>query len=143
MVEWWKHPLYWSFKRKYANDMSQYLGCRPRQRKICRIWLLPSWNWWCTKHWYWVQKLSNKIFMCISNIIMKLWIVKSIFNILMLGFLDLWHHHLLTFRTCVFIPIYLGLWTSFFTEDVDYGHVTKDCGVEVEFDQSSCDILYD
>ena len=26
----------------------------------------------------------------------------------------------------------------FHTEDVDDGHMTQDCGVEVEFDQSSC-----
>ena len=31
----------------------------------------------------------------------------------------------------------MGIHTYFHTEDVDDGHMTQDCGVEVEFDQSS------
>lgn len=42
-----------------------------------------------------------------------------------------------------FVRIYVGKWTSFFMEDVNDGFMTQNCGVEVEFDQSSHVIHHD
>ena len=42
VVSWYKHAFSKSFKRKYANDLSQQLGCKPSQREIWCIHSLPT-----------------------------------------------------------------------------------------------------
>ena len=57
--------------------------------------------------------------------------------LLMLGILDVWHRALFVLLTVLFLPSMWAYKHHFCTKDVDDGHLTQDCGVEVEFDQSS------
>jgi hypothetical protein len=56
----------------------------------------------------------------------------------MLLLLDIWHHPLFTFLQVYLFPSMWAYGNQFCNEYVDEGHITQDCGVEVELDQTSC-----
>ena len=57
--------------------------------------------------------------------------------LLMLGLLHVCHHVLFTYLQVHLVPSMWAHGHQFHTKDVDDGNHTKDCGVEVEFNQSS------